>query len=404
MIVEKKPWLFNKLITVTWILSAVFILGLTIRPLLEHGIFTDITVGKYIIKNMTIPDKDIFSYATVGKAWINENWLYQCVVYLLYSFIGIKGLIILKGLMLAGIFLLYIKLAKKRCWSLELTGVIFAVSFFLFRDKWLVRAQTLGITFFLLEWYMIVEYISTRQKKYLILLPLLILVWANVHSSFVVGAVVLITFFLVNLWKKYTRQRYALWYGRTFTWKLLIRIFIAVLISFIVLLINPNGRALIGYSIRSVSIPALYCVMDWISFERVFFMTIPYLILPIITVLSMFFVPVRKRDIFDGIMLAVLILLGYLNKRFSVFPFILAIPLSIKYLSAILAMIRFELKFERTSYRKYILNLYVSGCIAIVLLLTAKVVYSNPGLFLNPNDKFDFYPNDAVNYIKNKGD
>jgi len=400
---KKRSRFLDILITLTWVLTAVFILGLTIRPLSEHGVFSDITVGKYIIQNMSIPDEDIFSYASQGKKWINENWLYQCVVYLLFSVIGIKGLIILKGLILAGIFLLYVKLAKERCWSVELTSLIFAVSFFLFREKWLLRSQTLGIVLFLLQWYMIVSYSSTRNTKYLKLFPLLMLFWANVHSSFIVGVVVLGVFFLANLGKKYSRQRYALWYGRTFTWKILIKIFMSVFISSIIVLVNPNGRALIGYAVRSVSIPALYCVMDWISFERVFFMTIPYLILPIITILSMFFVPVRKKDILDIVMLAVLVGVGYVNKRFSVFPFILAIPISIKYLSAIASMIRFELKFERVSYRKHVLSLYLSGCIFVILFLTAKVVYANPHNFFNPNDKTGFYPDDAISYIQNKG-
>ena len=400
---KKKIRFFDILITLIWVLTAVFILGLTIRPLAEHGIFSDITVGKYIIQNMSIPGQDIFSYASQNKTWINENWLYQCVVYLLFSVIGIKGLIVLKGLILTGVFLLYVKLAKERCWSVELTSIIFAVSFFLFREKWLLRSQTLGIVLFLVQWYMIVSYSSTRNTKYLKLFPFLMLLWANVHSSFIVGVVVLIVFFLTNLLKKYSRQRYALWYGRTFTWKTLIKIFNSVLISSVIVLVNPSGKALVAYAVRSVSIPALYCVMDWVSFERVFFMTIPYLILPVITILSMFFVPVRKKDIIDIVMLVFIVIVGYVNKRFSVFPFMLAIPIAIKYLSGIASMIRYELKFERVSYRKHVLSIYLSCCIFVILFLTAKVVYANPHDFFNPSDKSGFYPDNAISFIKNKG-
>ena len=234
----------------------------------------------------------IFSqFATSGQKWIDENWLYQVMLYWLYSLVGISGLILIKGLLLSGIAFCYIRMSYKRNWNPAITAVILAATFYLFREKWLLRAQTFGIALFLIEMAILRQYQSLRKKRYLWCFPPLFLLWVNIHVSFFVGLLTLIVFLISEFFKKYMRKQHLQWYGRSLLWTQIIGIFFIILLSAIATLLNPYGKEIYWYALQSPSVTMLYCVMDWISFERVFMLSIPLLVLPAFTFLSMFFVP-----------------------------------------------------------------------------------------------------------------
>lgn len=401
ILVRSKDTLYRTLSFIACGICLLFVLGLTIRPLTEHNIWTDLSIGREIVTTKTIPQQDTFSFATSGQKWVDENWLYQVVMYLLYSMIGLSGLLIFKGLCITWVAYLYIRLSYKRGFNPAITAVILAASMFIFRDKWLLRAQTFGILFYLIELYCLRQYQATRKNRYLWCFPLLMLVWVNVHFSFFFGIVTLGVFFIIEAIKKYMRQRQGRWFGRTFRWKQLIGIAFVLAISLIATLFNPYGKAIYSHCFQSPSVTMLYCVMDWISFERVFMLNLPLLILPAFTFLSMFFVPTRKSDITDGVLMVVMFPIGYALKRFTIFPFILTLALSIKYIGAMINMMLYELEDMKRSLRVTAFTAYGLICIAAVVFFAGQYIYAN-GLseFMNPNPRNDFNPKNAIEYMK----
>jgi tetratricopeptide (TPR) repeat protein len=374
---------------------------LTIRPLTEHGVWTDLSIGREILASKTIQHEDIFSFASSGQKWVDENWLYQVILYWLYSMIGISGLIIINGLLITWAAFLFVRLSYTRRWNPAITAVILAATFYLFREKWLLRAQTIGIIIYLIELYILRQYQATRKKRYLWCIPLLILLWVNIHVSFFIGLITLIIFCAAEILKKYMRQQYSRWFGRTFRWKQIIGLVFVTILSVIASLFNPYGKEIYFHSIQSPSVTMLYCIMDWISFERVFMLNIPLLVIPAFAFLSMFFVPARKSDLTDGILLVLLFPICYYLKRFTIFPFLLTLALSLKYIGVMINIILYELRFSKKAIRLASTAVYGTLCIACVIFFTVKYIHA-AGFenFLNYDARSDFYPRNAVEYIK----
>ncbi|SMC24427.1 hypothetical protein SAMN02745134_02167 [Clostridium acidisoli DSM 12555] len=96
------------------IIVMAFIYGLSFTTMNDG--FWHIKVGEYILKNKTIPHYDIFSW--YGKSqhlsWINHEWLFGIIAYLVYSIDGFFSVSIFMGIISVLIALLLNKLVLIR--------------------------------------------------------------------------------------------------------------------------------------------------------------------------------------------------------------------------------------------------------------------------------------------------
>ncbi len=392
--------IYNRLILLSLFLSLVFILGVTLHPLKENGLWSDLTVGREIVKNFKICQTDVFSYASENASYLHENWLYQVLVFLLFRIIGISGLIVLKSLILCCVAFLFMRLSYRRAWNPGIAAIVLAATFYLFRDHWLLRAQTFGFVLFLILIYCMLQFHLSKKKIYLFCFPAIMLVWVNIHPSFIIGIILLVTFLIVELVKKYIRHRMSYWVGPSLRWKILIKLTFSVIASVAVLFINPYGKDIIPYSLHTIGNSTLFCVKDWFVFERVLMFNVYLLIIPAFTFLSMFFVPVRKSDLTHGILMTVAFVFGYLVKRYTIFPFLIAVVFGIKYLSHMLKVIINELGMNK--------RLQTIVSIGFALLCIGSIVGFGKMYIDQPDTAFftwqpcppDICPTDVVEFIK----
>jgi len=67
--------------------------------------------GRHIINTGAIPDSSYFSFITPPREWLNYYWLFQVLVYKVFSLSGYQGLIILRTivyLILAALICMYL--------------------------------------------------------------------------------------------------------------------------------------------------------------------------------------------------------------------------------------------------------------------------------------------------------
>ena len=142
--------------------------------------------GRLFLERGNISIADPFAYTTAGLTWHTHEYLSQIVLWLTYDVAGPVGLIVLKCLAGgAAIYVLYrsIRLASgdARIWS---PALMLAASllgrFFLFRPQL--------VTFLLLSIFtlIVLRYLLGR-RAILWLLPLLMILWANMHGGFIAG-------------------------------------------------------------------------------------------------------------------------------------------------------------------------------------------------------------------------
>src|ERR687892_2652391 len=63
-------------------------------PIDDPDIWWHLRTGQWIIEHRTVPTTDPFSDYGMGRTWIAYSWLFEIIVYGLYSAFGLVGLVL----------------------------------------------------------------------------------------------------------------------------------------------------------------------------------------------------------------------------------------------------------------------------------------------------------------------
>ncbi len=146
-----------------------------------------LATGRYIVDHLAIPRQDVFSYTNEGARWVNSEWLSDVLLYLVFRPGGGTGLALLKIATTAGFVGLAVWVAWRRSPSLAVSvgcGIAAAMLCQPFLD---IRPDL----FFLLATMVCLTTVDAYRRgarpAVLLLLPLTMAVWVNLHASFVYG-------------------------------------------------------------------------------------------------------------------------------------------------------------------------------------------------------------------------
>jgi len=384
------------------LLTVIFIFWISLRCFQSHDVWTDLAVGKNICETAKIPTSEVFSFSTDGEKWVPESWLYQVSVFLCYKVVGFGGLVILKAFLLASLMIFMFYFFHERRWNLCISGIVVALFIFIFNNLFLVRAQTVSFVLFFLLVSLLLKFRETKKNKYLFYFPIIHLLWVNIHPSFVIGLVVMFTF-LVSEWaKKILRYKVRRWLGSSLKVSSLLWLIVTACSCAAVSLINPYGLEVFQNAIRNADVVALYSVMSWNTFERVLLMNIPALILPVFTMLCVYFVPVRRRDLTDVVLLVVLFVPAYFFKRYTIYPFLISVIFAVKYASYMVSVVTDIVFLDRRTGRLWGSNLVcVISILSLVSIIGSSVCAFDQSTYpWTKENTPDFYPKGATEYIK----
>jgi hypothetical protein len=171
---------------------------LSVKLLGDGGIGWHIRTGQTIAATHTIPRVDSFSSTMSRQPWFAWEWLYDLVVGQLERVAGLNGVVWLTAVTIALVFSATFRLLLRRrvCLPLALALVLLSASASMIH--FFARPHVMS-WLFTLVWFWILdaselEVISEGgcvgkpgKNKMLWFLPLLMLVWVNVHGGFLVG-------------------------------------------------------------------------------------------------------------------------------------------------------------------------------------------------------------------------
>ncbi len=164
-----------------------------------------ITVGNYILDNGVIPVRDVFSYTMAGQPATPHEWLAQVIFALSHRLMELNGPVLVSSLVIATAFwLVWLRTRTERKNLLPVVLVAFlatAASCL----HWLARPHI--FTFLLLAlWMIVLHQMSSGKPGRWWLLPVLMLVWANIHGAFFAGLVTWALFGAGMAWKACLRK------------------------------------------------------------------------------------------------------------------------------------------------------------------------------------------------------
>lgn len=166
----------------------------------DTDLWYHINGGRLLLEFNDLPDTAFFSFTEDGSTWVNYFWGFQALTYVVHSWTGYPGLIALRAVLVlatlgavVGLLLRSTDGTRQRAWSLAALALVTLV---LFARIDLIRPH-------LVSYMMIATFILILEcrRRWLPLLPLLTLVWVNLHGvEWVVGAAICGSYFVDRIW------------------------------------------------------------------------------------------------------------------------------------------------------------------------------------------------------------
>ncbi|TAN41542.1 MAG: hypothetical protein EPN25_04795 [Nitrospirae bacterium] len=187
------------LITISFIaVLATFFLSFALPKVWDFDVWWHLATGRYIVEKMELPEKDPFSYAVnaeenqkiknpLGMQFnLQQYWLAQVFFYKIHSSFGDAGIMLLRGLLLMlTVLVIFGSFIRLRVSYLIGFPMIYCVCFNILGYIG-ERPVLFTILFASVAWFVIDDY-RRNSSRIFFFLPLLMLLWANLHGGFIIG-------------------------------------------------------------------------------------------------------------------------------------------------------------------------------------------------------------------------
>ncbi len=179
--------------------------SLSMRLLADADIGWHIRAGQDAIAQHVIPQVDLFTSTMGGKPWFDWEWLSDIVAALLVNATGLNGVVWLAALVVAVTFAWMFRLLIARGTNFLFALALLLVALTASMLHLLARPHLLSWPL-TLAFYWILDSTElardARQAHRLWLLPVLMLLWVNLHGSFPLGLVLVAIFWVSAVWKR----------------------------------------------------------------------------------------------------------------------------------------------------------------------------------------------------------
>jgi len=144
--------------------------------------------GEYFFTHGRVLREDIYSWTMPGYPWVNHSWLFDPLLYAIYSRFSFIGLSIAGALATVLTFYLCVRRAHLAYWQTPLLAVCYSA---LTKDIMMqgLRTQVVGLLLLALLADLLARQREGQNWPHWVL-PGLFCVWANFHGSFLLGLVV----------------------------------------------------------------------------------------------------------------------------------------------------------------------------------------------------------------------
>src|SRR3989339_982567 len=177
-------------------------------------------LGEMIVAQKEIPKVNLFSYTHSSFPFINHHWLSEVIFYMLASSYGLSSLVILRVFL----FLVTIGICVDGAFERKNHIIVLSITLLftpLFLDRLDMRPELFGYVFFSFFLYML--FLKPRKKLITYTAPIIMLLWVNLHVSFVFGLFLLLVYYIQQVFQSKNIS------------------ILPLVLSSVVLCINPNG-------------------------------------------------------------------------------------------------------------------------------------------------------------------
>jgi hypothetical protein len=219
------------------------------RPLPPNDLWWHARIGSEILDTGHIPRHDAYSLTEQGQPFFYQSWLAEVLMAGLLRLGGVRLLVFTRALIMVALFGTVMLL----CWwasvgSRRVTVLTTLGAILLGLGNQTVRPQLFAYPLFIAAYTLLWRYLRGDARRSVWLIPLLVVMWVNVHGSFVLGLGLI---WLVFLGEGLSAVLPTL-DGRTPSVRLHARerlktLGLIALLSTMLILLNPRGLEILGY-------------------------------------------------------------------------------------------------------------------------------------------------------------
>jgi hypothetical protein len=145
--------------------------------------------GQRILQTHAFPRTDSFSSTMSGRPWYAWEWLFDVAIAGVHHWMGLNGVVFFAALVIAAAFAVLFRFTVKRGGSLPVTVILLVLSIGASTIHLFARPHVLSWLLTVI-WFRALDASETApagRDHRLFWLPVLMLLWANVHGGFLLG-------------------------------------------------------------------------------------------------------------------------------------------------------------------------------------------------------------------------
>ncbi|MCX7995566.1 MAG: tetratricopeptide repeat protein [candidate division WOR-3 bacterium] len=180
-----------------WIIALFLIFALafflSLRKIYDTDIGFHLRGGEWMLENKSFHRYDQFTYTVPHHEYIAMYWLYQIILFFIFKLSGDGGISIFNSLLILILFfLIYLRL---RSFSIPTWLICFLLLLcvFTFEIRFGVRPEIFTYLFMVLMLF-ILDLFYYSKKDYLYFLPVIQLLWVNIHGLFILGWLIMLAY------------------------------------------------------------------------------------------------------------------------------------------------------------------------------------------------------------------
>lgn len=215
--------------------------GKTVAAVADTDIWWHLRNAAELLATRHFPHTAPWTFTVPGQPWMNGEWLSELPYYFAYRALGDRGLylvmMLVTGVIVLGVYLLAHLRAGR--WKEAFAGGMVAVVF---------ATVSLAPRTLLFGWLALVAELAVlwsleKGRDFTPWLPVIFLLWVNLHGSWFIGFVMMLVYFAGG----WIEGRWGDLYAVRWTPRLKRRLLIVTALSFAALFVNPYGWRLVAY-------------------------------------------------------------------------------------------------------------------------------------------------------------
>jgi hypothetical protein len=157
----------------------------------DPDVWWHLRTGQWVLQHGGVPHTEPFSIFGAGKPWVAYSWLFEVLIFQLFHWLGMTGLVAYTTGVLVAITMALHRMNQRLQADFTVAVLLTFAGSFCLISLWTPRPWLFTILLFVLELDILMQARKTGKTGELFWLPLLFALWANLHIQFVVGLLVM---------------------------------------------------------------------------------------------------------------------------------------------------------------------------------------------------------------------